>query len=105
MNSMKCKGCGANLDFDGTKHILKCEYCGTVYKDSAKNQTAKEYEKIHKTAPTVHIDKFGDENSDKRPVAKVWIVVLLIMTGAVPILFGYVLYIFMKQKAWDDRHR
>ena len=43
MDSLKCKGCGANIDFDGTRHILKCEYCGTVYKDSVKNQTAREF--------------------------------------------------------------
>ena len=105
MDSLKCKGCGANIDFDGTKHILKCEYCGTVYKDSVKNLTAREFEKKNRKGPVVTIEKYGADDTSQRPVAKPWIVILLIMTGAIPILFGYIFYIIMKQKAWNDRHR
>jgi DNA-directed RNA polymerase subunit RPC12/RpoP len=29
MKAIKCPSCGANVEYDGTSPILRCEYCGT----------------------------------------------------------------------------
>ena len=102
MDRLKCKGCGANLDFDGTRHIIKCPYCGTVYKDPAKNQSVKEHMANTFSGPTVTIERYGD--ASERPRPRAGLVILFLICG-MPILIGYLVYIGVKQKAWDDSHR
>ena len=105
MKSVRCSGCGANLNFDGSRKIMKCQYCGTVYKDDSK------YEKVeplseHQSTTThtgnINIQVF--ETSGDRPKFKLGIFILWLAFGFFPVAIIYLILTKIRQKAWDDAH-
>lgn len=101
MKSVRCSGCGANLNFDGTKKIMKCQYCGTVYKDDSK------YEKQEPLSQTQTINtgaiNIFDTTGD-RPKVKISVIVLLCVLGFFPFAFIYWAMTKARQNDWDKTH-
>ncbi len=103
MNSIKCKGCGANLNYDGSRQIIKCEYCGTIYKDEAKYQKVNTPTDDQIATMKSALDGYSEVQGD-RPKMN-WLVFILLMfffMFAIAIL--YFVIIKARQREWDKAH-
>lgn len=100
MRSVKCSGCGANLNFDGSRKIMKCQYCGTVYKDDSKYEKTEPLSTQQTFTTTTGNGSVFDVNGD-RPKLSVGLIVFLCIMGFFPFALLYLLLIKAKQKEWD----
>ena len=80
MKNIRCSGCGANLNYDGTKKIMKCQYCGTVYKDDSKYEKVEPLSQhqpiiVNTTSSNGHLfDTSGDRPRFKLGIFLLWCV-------------------------------
>ena len=103
MKSVKCAGCGANVDFDGSKKIIRCEYCGTVYKDESKFAKADPLSQ-QQLEEMVAKARFASEEYEERPKFSPFIFILLCCFGIFPIAI-YWIVLRARQKQWDKDHK
>ncbi len=100
MRSVKCSGCGANLNFDGSRKIMKCQYCGTVYKDDSKFEKAETLSTQQTFTTTTGNGPVFDVNGD-RPKLNIPIIIILCLFGAFPFALLYFAMTKSRQKEWD----
>ena len=103
MKSVRCSGCGANLNFDGTRKIMRCQYCGTVYKDESKYVKQEPLSQQIETLSSRPV--FVNEGFETRPRFSIVAFVLLFCTGFFPVAFIYWLVVRARQKEWDRLNR
>ena len=104
MRSVKCSGCGANLNFDGSKKIMKCQYCGTVYKDDSKFEKSEPLSAQQTFTTTTGSKNTIFDVSGDRPKLSIPIIIILCLFGAFPFALLYFAMTKSRQKEWDENN-
>ncbi|MBQ3048015.1 MAG: hypothetical protein IJD48_03260 [Clostridia bacterium] len=101
METLKCSGCGATLDYDESKDILKCQYCGTVHKNAS---TKKNFEQESHQQPIINTEQIFNANGE-RPTVNAGVIVFLLLFGFFPLAILYWFIIKIRQNSWDNANR
>ena len=91
--AFNCPSCGANLENDGSKAAVRCEYCGqsVVVPFEMRSQPPPQPIQqvvINQVPDRVEVRQLSPEDQAKVQKTLRWVVILIVVTTVVPILIS-----------------